>query len=238
MLKLPRVPNLTEMAYLSVRKYLLDGSLAEGERLTEEAVATRLGISKSPVREALNRLETEGLIVISPRRGAFVRRFTLEETRDLYNVREVLETYAVRVADISPRLVDELEQSVDRTREHLRNGDKLGHVDEDMRFHSLIAASTANSELMGLLENVQHKSLLSRSRTFHLSAPATPAGHTKILEALRRGDRAAAVEAMSEHITFTRDALLNVMAQESESPETVIAAGEDGQGALALASEA
>ncbi|SEF49515.1 transcriptional regulator, GntR family [Bryocella elongata] len=236
MLRLPRVPNLTEMAYLSVRKYLLDGSLTEGERLTEESVATRLGISKSPVREALNRLETEGLIVISPRRGAFVRRFTLEETRDLYNVREVLETYAVRVADVSPRLIDELEQSIERTREHLRNGDKPGHVDEDVRFHSLLAASSGNGELKAMLENVQHKSLLSRSKTFHLSAPATPAGHAKILEALRRGDRTAAAEAMSEHIFFTRDALLTVMEQEGEEPTST--EPPEGQGELSLAADA
>lgn len=233
MLRLPRVPNLTEMAYLSVRKYLLDGSLAEGERLTEESVASRLGISKSPVREALNRLETEGLIVISPRRGAFVRRFSLVETRDLYNVREVLETYAVRVAEITPRLIDELEQSIERTKEHLRSGDKLRHVDEDMRFHSLLAASSGNSELVGMLENVQHKSLLSRAKTFHLSAPATPAGHTKILEALRRGERDAAVEALSEHILFTRDALLDVMEREIEAPLAAPGAGE-----FALAAEA
>jgi DNA-binding GntR family transcriptional regulator len=233
MLRLPRVPNLTEMAYLSVRKYLLDGSLAEGERLTEESVASRLGISKSPVREALNRLETEGLIVISPRRGAFVRRFSLVETRDLYNVREVLETYAVRVAEITPRLIDELEQSIERTKEHLRSGDKLRHVDEDMRFHSLLAASSGNSELVGMLENVQHKSLLSRAKTFHLSAPATPAGHTKILEALRRGERDAAVEALSEHILFTRDALLDVMEREIEAPLAAPGAGD-----FALAAEA
>lgn len=230
MVKLPRVPNLTEMAYLSVRKYLLEGMLPHGERLTEESVATRLGISKSPVREALNRLETEGLIVISPRRGAFLRRFTLAETRDLYNVREVLEAYALRIAQVTPRLIDELEQSVERTREYLRQGDKLGHVDEDVRFHALLASSTGNGELMGILENIQHKSLLSRAKTFHLSAPATPEGHSRILAALRRGELEAAAVAMAEHIAYTRDALLKVMEQEE-------AAAAVGAGEFALAAQ-
>jgi len=81
--KLPKLPNLTESAYLSLKQHMLDGSLVEGARLTEESLATKLGISKSPVREALNRLETEGLVRIESRRGAYVRKFTTLESRGL-----------------------------------------------------------------------------------------------------------------------------------------------------------
>src|ERR1700743_3540639 len=119
MLKLPKVPNLTDLAYMSVKQHLLDGSITEGSRLTEESLSTQLGISKSPVREALNRLESEGLIVIEARRGAHVRKFSHRETRDLYDVRELLEVHAVGIAKVSATMLRELAESIERTRHHL-----------------------------------------------------------------------------------------------------------------------
>jgi DNA-binding GntR family transcriptional regulator len=211
MLKLPKVfraPNLTELAYLSVKQHLLSGELGEGSRLTEEALSSQLGISKSPVREALTRLESEGLVVIESRRGAYVRKFSIRETRDLYNVRELLEVHAVGIAKLSPALLQELAESVDRTRYHLEHGDMVAHVEEDIRFHSMIAAATENEELAHILENIQHKSLLSRAKTYHLSATTAPASHRKIYLALKAGDRPAAQRAMGEHIAFVREALL------------------------------
>jgi DNA-binding GntR family transcriptional regulator len=206
--KVLRVPNLTELAYLSVKQHLLSGELGEGARLTEESLSSQLGISKSPVREALNRLESEGLVVIEARRGAFVRKFSTAETRDLYDVRQLLEVHAVGIAKLSPELLRELAESVERTHYHLEREDMVAHVEEDIRFHSLIAAATENDELARMLENVQHKSLLSRAKTYHLSASTAPASHQKIYSALKQGDRLAAQQAMSEHIAFVRDALL------------------------------
>jgi DNA-binding GntR family transcriptional regulator len=222
MLKLPKVfraPNLTELAYLSVKQHLLSGELTEGSRLTEEALSSQLGISKSPVREALTRLESEGLVVIESRRGAYVRKFTVRETRDLYNVRELLEVHAVGIAKLSPELLRELSESVERTRYHLEHSDMVAHVEEDIRFHGLIAAATENDELCRMLENIQHKSLLSRAKTYHLSATTAPASHQKIYRALKAGNRAAAQQAMSEHIAFVRDALLESL----ESADTALA---------------
>src|ERR1700759_1899644 len=103
--KVLRAPTLTDLAYLSIKQHLLHGKLVEGARLTEESLATQLGISKSPVREALNRLESEGLISIEARRGAYVRTFTSEEARDLYDLREVLEVYAIARLKIPPSLL-------------------------------------------------------------------------------------------------------------------------------------
>jgi DNA-binding GntR family transcriptional regulator len=214
MIKLPRVPNLTELAYQSVKQHLLDGSLREGVRLTEESISTQLGISKSPVREALTRLESEGLVCIEPRRGAYVREFSIRETRELYDLRELLEVHAISIANITPELLRELRASVERTREYLEHSDKLGHVEEDMRFHALIARAAENDELFRILENVQHKSLLTRSKTYYLSASTAPLMHQDIYEALARGDREQAQRAMREHIHYVRDTLLAFLAAE------------------------
>src|ERR1035438_1070987 len=93
-LKIPT--NLTALAYKSIKEYILEGGLDQEYRLTEEFLSTQLGISKSPIREALNRLEAEGLIRIEARRGAYLRSFTNKEVNDLYDVREALEVHAVR----------------------------------------------------------------------------------------------------------------------------------------------
>jgi len=214
--KLPRVPNLIELAYLSLKQHMLDGSLVEGSRLTEESLATQLGISKSPVREALNRLESEGLICIESRRGAYVRKFSIEETRDLFDVRVLLEVHAVGIAKVTPDLLRELAESIDRTRMYLESGDKVAHVEEDMRFHSLIAASTGNGEFYTVFESVQHKTILSRSKTYHLSPRSAPVSHQRIYEALKKGDRHEAQWAMSEHILFLRDSLLAFLRESGE----------------------
>src|SRR5574340_488267 len=126
--------NLTSLAYDSIKRYILDGKLDEDARLTEEFLSTALGISKSPIREALNRLEAEGLIRIEPRRGAYLRDFSTKDIADLYDLREALETHVVLTAALSPELISELKQSVRRMRKFLKDNDKPHYIDEDMDF--------------------------------------------------------------------------------------------------------
>lgn len=216
MLKLSKTPNLTELAYLSVKQQLLNGSFREGSKLTEEYLAGQLGISKSPVREALMRLESEGLICIEARRGAYVRKFSEKEVRDLYAVRELLEVHAVGIAKITPELLASMAESIERTRTHLQSGDKLRHIEEDIHFHGLIAAATQNAEFSKLFDNIQQKSLLCRMATFYLSAITAPISHQHIYLALGDGNRERAQQAMREHIVFVRDSLLKSLETERE----------------------
>jgi DNA-binding GntR family transcriptional regulator len=208
MIKLVQTPNLTERTYRSIKQSLLNGTLGEQSRLTEESLASQLGISKSPVREALNRLEAEGLVCIEARRGAFVRQFSAKEIRDLYDIRLVLEEHSVVAAAITPKFLSDLAASINRTMKFLKAGNKLEHIEEDMRFHAMITAATGNQELCRVLENVQQKMLICRSKSYELSATTAPVAHRKIYEALKIEDRKGAKAAMREHITFVRDRLM------------------------------
>jgi DNA-binding GntR family transcriptional regulator len=205
---LAELPNLTELTYRSIKQNVLDGTFGLEARLTEEALSTQLGISKSPVREALNRLAAEGLVSIEARRGAYVRQFSAKEVADLYELRELLEVQAISLAVITPDLLGKLSASITRTRAQLRTGSKSDHIQEDLVFHSLIPSATGNDELCRVIENVQHKSLLCRARSYELSADRTPTAHLKIYRALRNGTRSEARAAMREHIVFVRDLLL------------------------------
>ena len=125
-LKIPN--NLTALAYHSIKEHILDGRLDEDSRLTERSLSSRLGISKSPIREALNRLEAEGLIHIEPRKGAYLRRLSMSEMNELYHLREALEVHVVRIAKLTPALLSELYQSVKRQRALLKANDKPHHI--------------------------------------------------------------------------------------------------------------
>ena len=214
MKRLAQLPNLTEQTYQSIKQSLLTGSIKKSSRLTEESLATQLGISKSPVREALNRLEAEGLIRIEPRRGAFLREFSAKEITDLYDLRVVLEVHSIGAALLSPDLLREMSASIARTTEILARGDRIKHIEEDLRFHRMIAEATSNDELCRIFENVQQKTLLCRYASFELSATSSPLAHRRIYRALKANDRVAAQTAMEEHITFVRDRLLKNLVTE------------------------
>lgn len=203
--------NLTRLAYSSIKSYILHEDFADDTRLTEDYLSRRLGISKSPVREALNSLSTEGLIRIEARRGAYLRNFSAQEARDLYNLREALEVYAVSVAQLTPQIIAELRRSTRRMRKHLKANDKFSHIEEDVRFHQLIAAATGNAELCRVLANIQSQIWLCRRKTYQLSADTSFDSHRHILEALQTGDRARAQDAMRDHIALVRQRLIDSM---------------------------
>ncbi len=208
MKKITQSPNLTELAYRSIKRSLLAGLIHGSSRLTEEFLANELGISKSPVREALNRLEAEGLIRIEARRGAFVRKFSAREIADLYDVRVVLELHSIEAATITSEFLTELAASIVRTKGILAEKDRIRHVEEDLRFHRMIAEATGNREFCQMFENVQQKSLLCRYESYELSGTVSPLAHKRIYQALKAGERQAAQTAMREHIVYVRDRLL------------------------------
>ena len=199
--------NLTTLAYESIKKGILEGTLSEG-RFTEESLSLLLGISKSPIREALNALQNEGLIRIEPRRGAYLRRFSVKEVQDLYEVREALEGYAVLAAKITPNLLEALEASIARTIDFLNRNDKIRHIEEDAYFHGLLASSAENAELSRILQNVQNQIWLFRGQTYDLSSSSAPEAHRRILQALRTGDHRAAEKATRAHIQHVRERLV------------------------------
>jgi len=203
--------NLTTLAYTSIREYILQGRLDETSRLTEDYLSNQLGISKSPVREALNRLEAEGLIHIEPRKGAYLRRLTAVEINELYDIREALEVHVVRTANVTQTLLAELRQSLKRQRSLLKANDKPHYIQEDVRFHSLLAQATGNGYLCSELANIQNQIWLSRRKTYDLSSSTAPDYHDAIVKALEQGDNGAAEQAMREHIRTVRQRLLQFM---------------------------
>ena len=200
--------SLTEQAHRSIKHYILANNPGADVRLTETFFAERLGISKSPVREALNSLQSEGLLRIEPRRGAYVHRFSGKEICDLYELRETLETFATGIVSVTPKFVAELRGSVDRTERLLRSKKKAAYIEEDIHFHHMIVAAAGNDELSRVHSNLQDKLWLCRCQTYQLTSSDTPSAHRHITEAIASGNRVEAKQMTSSHIQFVRNALI------------------------------
>jgi DNA-binding GntR family transcriptional regulator len=212
--------NLTTLAYSSIREYILQGRLDETSRLTEDFLSSQLGISKSPVREALNRLEAEGLIRIEPRKGAYLKQLTPVEIDELYDVREALETHVVRTAKVTTSLLMELRQSVRRQRALLKTNDRPHYIQEDVQFHALLAQAAGNGYLGALLGNIQNQIWLSRRKSYELSSSTAPDAHDMIVTALADGDIEAAEAAMRTHVRTVRQRLVQFMEDQESTALT------------------
>jgi DNA-binding GntR family transcriptional regulator len=206
--KLRIADNLTTRAYKTIKNYIWEGRLDERLRLTEEFLSGQLGISKSPIREALNRLENEGLIRIEPRRGAYLRTFSIKEIQDLYGVREALEVHAISAVNLSPELVEKLQRSVDRLRRHVVADDKFLHLEEALQFHAILADDTGNEYLARMMENVRHQVWLFRRKTYDVQKSGAVDAHAEIVNALAKGNKIAAQRLMRDHICTVRNRLI------------------------------
>lgn len=215
-LKIPE--NLTQQAYRAIRDEILNGKIDGQEHLTETFFATRYGISKSPIREALNRLESEGLITIIPRRGAFVREFSIHDVEEIYELRELLEAQVVRNAVLDEKTLANLREIVSTAQTSLDEHDKSSYILRDAAFHTTLAKASSNLRLRKMLESMHNQMQMLRRQTFELSSHHSVKQHERILNALEKGQRDKAARLMAEHILVVRKRLVDHLEKKQEQP--------------------
>jgi DNA-binding GntR family transcriptional regulator len=199
-----------------IREAIIDGRLAPGHRLKEEKLARELGMSRTPVREALLLLQSEGLVESIPRRGATVRSYAADDLDDMYQLRAVLEGYAARRAAtrISRDDIARLEESCARF-DRLRAEDGLRDlVKENLLFHNVILDAAGSDRLVPLVRKVIELPLVYRS--FYWYSPEqkliSQHYHRQLTRALVAGDAKRAEMIMTEHVLEARDFLLAQLA--------------------------
>ena len=162
-----RPMSATERAYNVTRGKILDGALAGGDVITEGAVSTELGISRTPVREAFLRLQAEGLLQLFPKRGAVVVPVTAEEAASVGEAREIIESFAVtkllsEYADPPSELLDGMWERLNEQQRAIRHGDTTGYVEADTGFHLAIVEASDNGFLVDLYRSLRdHQRRLS-----------------------------------------------------------------------------
>jgi DNA-binding GntR family transcriptional regulator len=215
-LKIPE--NLTQQAFRHIRDEIIRGKLDGRQHLTEDYFAERFGISKSPIREALNRLESEGLVTIVPRRGAFVVQLSLHDIEEIFELREALEPLVVKDSALNEKVLARMRTAVMSARQFREENDKVNYIRADAAFHTTLAEASRNSRLKKILENMRNQMLIVRARTFELSSHTSVKQHLDILEALEQGKRDAAASLMAEHIQTVRARLLRYLQEQQHEP--------------------
>ena len=189
--------RVADGVYELLVRAVFDGALHRGSRLSVPELATRLGVSRTPVREAIQRLVREGLAVEEPHRGAVVATFDTRELIEIYELREVLEGLAARLAAarIDVPALEALRGALAEHRAAIGRGDTPAHFDLDLRFHRLVSETGGNANLAHALGLLQSKIRLAMLSTSVTAGPAQAlADHEAILAAIesRAPDRAEA----------------------------------------------
>ncbi|NWG04060.1 MAG: GntR family transcriptional regulator [Syntrophaceae bacterium] len=199
-----------EKVYEYIKSSILSGHLNPGEKLTEEHLAKTLGVSRTPVREALHKLESEGLIKTRRKRGFIVSRDSREEVEELFELRSILEGYTLRAISesISEEILHQLEKSIEHAEEALRRKKIEDVFKWNTRFHDTLHELVANkTRLHRLIVNMRKYVLRHRQHTLRYPDGGRRAveGHRKILMALRLRDPDLCERVMREHIREAKD---------------------------------
>jgi len=211
---------LRDVVFKTLRQAILKGDLKPGERLMEIQLANKLGVSRTPIREAIRKLELEGLVLMIPRKGAEVAKITEKSLRDVLEVRRALERLAVRLVceRITPEGVAELKQAA-RDFENILESDDITRVAEaDVAFHDVIYFATDNRKLIQILSNLQEQ--MYRYRVEYLKRVEAHdqiiMEHNKLIEAIENGDKESAASFISIHIENQVERVADTIRQSNE----------------------
>ena len=205
--------SASDIATELIREAIFEGRLEPGQRLKEEELAGELGISRTPVREALLILQADGLVSAVPNRGAVVRTYTESDLVDMYELRALLESFAAHQAAkrISEEQLAVLADSCDRFKELRQVNDLLGLIKENLVFHQTIVEAAGTTKLADLVRSAVELPLVYRAFFWFTEQEMeiSERTHRKLLTTLRAGDSERAELLMKEHIYEGRDFLIS-----------------------------
>lgn len=209
---------LRDVVFQTLREAILKGDLRPGERLMELQLAAKLGVSRTPIREAIRMLEQEGLAVTIPRKGAEVARMTEKNMEDVLQIREALDDLAVQVA--CDKMTEEQLKNLTLAMKNFENAIQTENLSKivayDVEFHDIIYESTDNPKLVTLLNNLREQ--IYRYRVEYLKEkenyPMLIQEHKTILEALREKNKERVADAMRNHIRNQAEAVKNIIREQ------------------------
>ncbi|HYH01692.1 MAG TPA: GntR family transcriptional regulator [Bacillota bacterium] len=218
-IKLDNYKPLRELVFESLREAIISGQLSPGERMMEIQLAEEMGVSRTPVREAIRKLELEGLVVMIPRKGAYVAGLSLKDVTDVFEIRGALEGLAAELAAdrITEDELESLERYLVKISEDIEHGDLNRVVETDTDFHTILYQASRNSRLSQIINNLREQ--IQRFRTTSLSFPGRMKTaleeHRKIVEAISSRDGELARKLAKEHIENAENSLMSVIQKDT-----------------------
>lgn len=214
-LRLDSYQPLREVVCETLRDAIRRGLLKPGERLMEIQLAEELGVSRTPVREAIRRLELEGYVIMMPRRGTYVATLSIRDINEVFEIRTSLESLSSGLAAerVTDEELEQLQRLLVKNGAYIESGDMDKIVKTDAEFHDLLYKASRNQRLVGIISNLREQ--LTRFRTMSMSFPgrlkATLEEHRLIVEAIAQGDVRAARKAAEHHMEKSEQTLLASM---------------------------
>lgn len=208
--------SLTDEVVSVLRSHILSGHFQSGDQLVQAELARSLGVSRGPVREALNQLKAEGLVFDEPRRGTFVRRPAPTDVRDALDLRLALEVRAAHlvIENADPEALASIERALEALLAAIASGDQRAIGDCDLAFHDAICAASGNKVLHSVFAT-QAKTVTVLLHVDELNYSFKPEDlieeHREIFDRLKAGDKTRVQELLTVHIEGVRDRLLAVM---------------------------
>ena len=195
---------LREIVYEELKRQIMIGEIPPGTRMMEVELADDMGVSRTPIREAIRKLEKEGLVSIEPRRGAYASEISIKDMVDVLEVREFLEGMAAGLASkrITEEEIEALKHSIDAYRDAVEAGATEEIIEEDEIFHKLIVDCSGNKTLIQMINQVQELALRFRYIYYEDFSryQNMPNEHQEILDAVLSGDPEVARKAADEHV--------------------------------------
>ena len=210
---------LRDVVFNTLRQAILKGELEPGERLMEIQLADRLGVSRTPIREAIRKLELEGLVLMIPRKGAEVAKISEKSLRDVLEVRRSLEELAIELAcqRMTESDIKELEEAQEAFRAAIHSADAMTIAETDEHYHDIIYNGTGNNRLVQILNNLREQ--MYRYRVEYLkdenNYPTLMKEHKDIVEGLVRKNKTQVTETMHQHVK-NQAVAVKAMIQEQE----------------------
>ena len=212
--------NLRDAAYDRIRDWILDGTLAPEEPLRDEALAEALGMSRTPVREALQRLEDDGLVVTNAARRSFVSPLSVAQARDVFPMVAALEALALRLAlpHLDSAALQAMQDANTRVAAALRTGNASAAMEADLELHHVFSARSGNGALLGMLDDLKCKvRRIERAFWRATDRSASLRDHDELIAALAARDLSTAEAVLARN--WERSLLwLNPPSSESASP--------------------
>ena len=196
--------SLSARVFHTLREEILSGKYQKDEELKEKTIGEELGVSRTPVREALRQLELEGLVTIIPNRGAFVEGISKDDIQDIYEIRSLLEGLCAKkaVTGITDKELEELEENLYLTEFHIQKEHFEQILELDNRFHEILYEASKSKMLKHVLSDFHH--YVERVRKVSLSgtkrAKESNEEHKRIVEALKAHDAEKAQQLANQHI--------------------------------------
>jgi len=213
--KLDNYQPLRELVFEALREAIIKGVLKPGERLMEVQLAEELGVSRTPVREAIRKLELEDLVVMIPRKGAYVSSISLKDVADVFEVRAAVEALAAGLAAerITEEELGELERILVKKAEIIEANDLDRLIEIDILFHDCLYQASRNGKLVQIINNLREH--IHRFRSASLASPGRMREaleeHRKIVEAISERNIALAQALAQEHIENAENSILEAI---------------------------